>query len=123
MVAATLLDVSDRTRQSALHDDFRLAKRQWCCCHARWRRKPQFSCWTSRPPILDFGNQAVMREIRALAAPAVGVLFTTHDPNQSGARPTAPIFFSRRTHRRGGRPTRENPDPSPLEALYGAPVG
>lgn len=33
---------------------------------------------------LDFGNQGrVMREIRRLAAEGLGVLFTTHDPNQA----------------------------------------
>ena len=45
---------------------------------------PQFIVLDEPTANLDFGNQGkVMREIRALAASGLGVLFTTHDPNHA----------------------------------------
>lgn len=71
---------------------------------------------------LDFGNQGkVMREIRALAARGLAVLFTTHDPNQARRVADRAVLI------RDGRMltfgtvaavlTAER-----LQALYGAPV-
>ncbi|MCW1841640.1 ABC transporter ATP-binding protein [Prosthecomicrobium hirschii] len=71
---------------------------------------------------LDFGNQGrVMAEIRALGAAGLGVLFTTHDPNQ------ARRFADRAVLIRAGREVAAGPvdrvlTRASLEALYGAPV-
>jgi iron complex transport system ATP-binding protein len=47
-------------------------------------QEPQFVVLDEPTASLDFGNQGkVMREIRALAASGLGVLFTTHDPNHA----------------------------------------
>ena len=47
-------------------------------------QEPQFIVLDEPTANLDFGNQGkVMREIRALAASGLGVLFTTHDPNHA----------------------------------------
>ena len=47
-------------------------------------QEPQFVVLDEPTASLDFGNQGkVMREIRALAARGLGVLFTTHDPNHA----------------------------------------
>ena len=47
-------------------------------------QEPQFIVLDEPTASLDFGNQGkVMREIRALAAAGLGVLFTTHDPNHA----------------------------------------
>lgn len=71
---------------------------------------------------LDFGNQGkVMREVSKLAGEGVGVIFTTHDPNQ------AERYASRVAMLRDGRLSEPvAPDAAlgqgSLEALYGAPV-
>lgn len=47
-------------------------------------QEPQFIVLDEPTASLDFGNQGkVMREMRALAASGLGVLFTTHDPNHA----------------------------------------
>jgi iron complex transport system ATP-binding protein len=47
-------------------------------------QEPRFVVLDEPTASLDFGNQGkVMREIRALAASGLGVLFTTHDPNHA----------------------------------------
>ena len=47
-------------------------------------QEPQFIVLDEPTANLDFGNQGkVLREIRALAASGLGVLFTTHDPNHA----------------------------------------
>jgi iron complex transport system ATP-binding protein len=47
-------------------------------------QEPQFIVLDEPAASLDFGNQGkVIREIRALAAAGLGVLFSTHDPNQA----------------------------------------
>jgi iron complex transport system ATP-binding protein len=71
---------------------------------------------------LDFGNQGmVMRAIRALADEGLGVLFTTHDPNQARrCADTALLLREGRVLAQGpvaGVVTAEH-----LRALYGAPV-
>lgn len=71
---------------------------------------------------LDFGNQGmVMRAIRALADEGLGVLFTTHDPNQALRCADAALLL------REGRVLAAGPvddvvTAENLRALYGAPV-
>lgn len=71
---------------------------------------------------LDFGNQGkVMAEIRRLAADGLGVLFTTHDPNQA-LRHADRVMLLRdgREIATGDAATMLTPER--LEALYGAPI-
>jgi iron complex transport system ATP-binding protein len=71
---------------------------------------------------LDFGNQGkVMREIRALAASGLGVLFTTHDPNHA-LRAADRAYLLRGGERIAEGPVGEILTRERLEALYGAPV-
>jgi iron complex transport system ATP-binding protein len=85
-------------------------------------QEPRFVVLDEPTASLDFGNQGkVMREIRALAAGGLGVLFTTHDPNQ------ALRFADRAYLMRAGARIAEGPvaqvlDREHLTALYGAPV-
>ncbi|WP_053080373.1 ABC transporter ATP-binding protein [Methylobacterium variabile] len=71
---------------------------------------------------LDFGNQGrVMAEILRLRADGLGLLFTTHDPNQAAR------YADRALLLRGGRPLAAGPvteimDAATLGRLYGAPV-
>jgi iron complex transport system ATP-binding protein len=71
---------------------------------------------------LDFGNQGkIMREIRALAAAGLAVLFTTHDPNQVYR------FADRALLLRDGKAFAEGAvkdvlTPDRLQELYRAPV-
>ncbi|RVU20176.1 ABC transporter ATP-binding protein [Methylobacterium oryzihabitans] len=71
---------------------------------------------------LDFGNQGlVMREITRLRDAGLGVVFTTHDPNQAAR------YADRALLLRAGRTLAQGPvgevlDPARLGALYGAPV-
>ncbi|WP_425352657.1 ABC transporter ATP-binding protein [Methylobacterium terrae] len=71
---------------------------------------------------LDFGNQGrVMAEILRLRADGLGLLFTTHDPNQAAR------YADRALLLRGGRPLAAGPVAEVLDAptlgrLYGAPV-
>ncbi|GJD51442.1 putative ABC transporter ATP-binding protein [Methylobacterium crusticola] len=71
---------------------------------------------------LDFGNQGrVMREILRLRADGLGLLFTTHDPNQAAR------YADRALLLRGGTPLAEGPvartlDAAALSRLYGVPV-
>ncbi len=47
-------------------------------------QEPRYVVLDEPTASLDFGNQGlVMRRIRELAATGLGVLFTTHDPNQA----------------------------------------
>jgi iron complex transport system ATP-binding protein len=47
-------------------------------------QEPRFVLLDEPTASLDFGNQGkVLREMRALAAAGLGVLFTTHDPNHA----------------------------------------
>ncbi len=71
---------------------------------------------------LDFGNQGlVMREITRLREAGLGVVFTTHDPNQAAR------YADRALLLRAGRTLAEGPvdevlGPTRLADLYGAPV-
>ena len=68
-------------------------------------QEPQFIVLDEPTANLDFGNQGkVMREIRALAASGLGVLFTTHDPNHAlRAADRAYLLARRRASCRGAR--------------------
>jgi iron complex transport system ATP-binding protein len=85
-------------------------------------QEPQFIVLDEPTASLDFGNQGkVMREIRALAASGLGVLFTTHDPNH------ALRVADRAYLLREGRKIAEGPvagvlNRDALVALYDAPV-
>lgn len=47
-------------------------------------QQPQLVIFDEPTASLDFGNQGkVMREVRRLAADGLGVIFSTHDPNQA----------------------------------------
>jgi iron complex transport system ATP-binding protein len=70
---------------------------------------------------LDFGNQGkVMRQIGALAAQGLGVLFTTHDPNQALRHADRVALLGQGRLIKVGRPA-EVLTTRALEALYGAP--
>jgi len=85
-------------------------------------QEPQFIVLDEPTASLDFGNQGkVMREIRALAASGLGVLFTTHDPNHA-LRAADRAYLLRGGERLAEGPTREILTRERLEALYGAPV-
>jgi iron complex transport system ATP-binding protein len=62
-----------------------------------------------------------MREIRALAAAGLGVLFTTHDPNHA-LRAADRAYMLRGGERIAEGPTKEILTQERLEALYDAPV-
>lgn len=71
---------------------------------------------------LDFGNQGlVMRAIRALAGEGLGVLFTTHDPNQA-LRCADVALLLREGRVLASGPVAEVVTADWLQALYGAPV-
>jgi len=71
---------------------------------------------------LDFGNQGlVMGAMRALAAQGLGLLFTTHDPNQA-LRCAQRALLLREGRVLASGPVAEVIDAERLGALYGAPV-
>src|SRR5262249_40846937 len=85
-------------------------------------QEPQFIVLDEPTASLDFGNQGkVMREIRALAAAGLGVLFTTHDPNHA-MRAADRAFLLRDGSRIAEGAVAEVLNPGQLQALYGAPV-
>ena len=85
-------------------------------------QEPQFIVLDEPTANLDFGNQGkVMREIRALAASGLGVLFTTHDPNHA-LRAADRAYLLRGGERIAEGPVQEILTRERLEALYGAPV-
>jgi iron complex transport system ATP-binding protein len=85
-------------------------------------QEPRFVVLDEPTASLDFGNQGkVMRQVRRLAADGLGVLFTTHDPNQALGHADRVALL------RGGGviaagPAREVLTAERLAALYGAPV-
>jgi iron complex transport system ATP-binding protein len=85
-------------------------------------QEPRFVVLDEPTASLDFGNQGkVMREIRALAAEGLGIVFTTHDPNQ------ALRYADRALLLRDGRTVADGLvgrtlEREALESLYGAPV-
>jgi len=85
-------------------------------------QEPQFIVLDEPTANLDFGNQGkVMREIRALAASGLGVLFTTHDPNHA-LRAADRAYLLRDGRRLGEGPVKQILTREQLEVLYGAPV-
>ena len=85
-------------------------------------QEPQFIVLDEPTANLDFGNQGkVMREIRALAASGLGVLFTTHDPNHA-LRAADRAYLLRGGERIAEGPVQQMLTRERLEALYGAPV-
>lgn len=85
-------------------------------------QEPQFIVLDEPTANLDFGNQGkVMREIRALAAIGLGVLFTTHDPNHAlRAADRACLLRDGKMVAEGS--VRDILTREQLETLYGAPV-
>ncbi len=85
-------------------------------------QEPKFIVLDEPTANLDFGNQGkVMREIRALAASGLGVLFTTHDPNHA-LRAADRAYLLRDGRRLGEGPVKQILTREQLEVLYGAPV-
>ena len=85
-------------------------------------QEPQFVVLDEPTASLDFGNQGkVMREIRALAASGLGVLFTTHDPNHA-LRTADRAYLLRDGERVAEGAVREVLTRGQLEALYRAPI-
>jgi len=85
-------------------------------------QEPQFIVLDEPTASLDFGNQGkVMREIRALAALGLGVLFTTHDPNHA-MRAADRAYLLKQGSRLAEGVTGAVLNRAQLEALYGAPV-
>ncbi|MFA6964043.1 ABC transporter ATP-binding protein [Bosea sp. (in: a-proteobacteria)] len=71
---------------------------------------------------LDFGNQGrVMREIRRLAAEGLGVLFTTHDPNQALRHADRVMMIREGQPIASGR-AEELLTPERLQELYGVGI-
>lgn len=71
---------------------------------------------------LDFGNQGrVMSEIRRLAAEGLGVLFTTHDPNQA-LRHADRVMMIRDGQALASGPADELLTPERLQQLYGVEI-
>ncbi|WP_428247425.1 ABC transporter ATP-binding protein [Ferrovibrio sp.] len=71
---------------------------------------------------LDFGNQArVLAEIRRLAATGIGVLFTTHDPDQALAHADRVLLMGPGSLLAQGRP-QEILTAESLQRLYGIEV-
>lgn len=84
-------------------------------------QEPRFIVLDEPTASLDFGNQGkVMRQIRQLAADGLGVLFTTHDPNQALGHADRVALLRDGVMAEG--PVREVLTPDRLAALYGAPV-
>jgi iron complex transport system ATP-binding protein len=85
-------------------------------------QEPRYVLLDEPTASLDFGNQGkVMRRIGALAEQGLGVLFTTHDPNQALRHATRVAMLSRGELLATGEPGDILTVPR-LEALYGAPV-
>jgi iron complex transport system ATP-binding protein len=85
-------------------------------------QEPQFIVLDEPTASLDFGNQGkVMREIRALAASGLGVLFTTHDPNHA-MRAADRAYLLKQGNRLAEGATASVLNRAQLEALYSAPV-
>ncbi|MDR1051587.1 MAG: ABC transporter ATP-binding protein [Deltaproteobacteria bacterium] len=86
-------------------------------------REPAFLVMDEPTSSLDFANQArVMQAVRRLAARGLGVLLTTHSPDQALASGTRAVLM------RPGRPSLEGPvaevlTPENLSRTYGLEVG
>jgi iron complex transport system ATP-binding protein len=85
-------------------------------------QEPRFIVLDEPTASLDFGNQGkVMREIRALAASGLGVLFTTHDPNHA-MRAADRVYLLRAGARLAEGAVASVLTRTELEALYGTGV-
>jgi iron complex transport system ATP-binding protein len=85
-------------------------------------QEPAFVVLDEPTASLDFGNQGkVMRRVRALANEGLGVLFTTHDPNQALRVAERVALLRDGTIVATGGVT-ETLTPDALSALYKAPV-
>jgi iron complex transport system ATP-binding protein len=85
-------------------------------------QEPRFIVLDEPTASLDFGNQGkVMREIAALAAAGIGVLFTTHDPNQA-VRVADTVFLIRQGACLAQGPRASMLTHDLLTALYDAPI-
>lgn len=85
-------------------------------------QEPRFVILDEPTASLDFGNQGkVMAEIRALAAAGLGVLFTSHDPNQA-LRYADEVLLLRDGLAQASGPAAELLTTARLEALYGTSV-
>jgi iron complex transport system ATP-binding protein len=85
-------------------------------------QEPHFVVLDEPTASLDFGNQGkVMHQVRALTSRGIGVLFTTHDPNQALRHSDRVLLLANGTVLADGSPektlTRDR-----LEELYRAPV-
>jgi iron complex transport system ATP-binding protein len=85
-------------------------------------QEPRFVILDEPTASLDFGNQGkVMREIRRLAAEGLGVLFTTHDPNQALRYADRAMLLREGVAIAAGETARLL-TPEWLEALYGVGI-
>ncbi len=85
-------------------------------------QQPRFVVLDEPTANLDFGNQGrVTGEIRALAQAGLGVLFTTHDPNQA-LRIAARVYLMRHGHCVAHGPVQDMLTRERLEAVYDAPI-
>lgn len=85
-------------------------------------QEPRFVILDEPTASLDFGNQGkVMAEIGRLAEEGLGVLFTTHDPNQA-LRHAGRAMLLRDGEAIATGATAELLTPERLEALYGARI-
>ena len=85
-------------------------------------QEPQFIVLDEPTANLDFGNQGkVMREIRALAASGLAVVFSTHDPNHALRFAERALLIRDGTSLACG-PSRAVLTAERLRALYGAAV-
>ncbi len=81
-------------------------------------QEPRYVVLDEPTASLDFGNQGkVLRQIRTLTARGLGVLFTTHDPNQALRHADRVALLGNRTLLALGHP-REVLTPGRLEQLY-----
>jgi iron complex transport system ATP-binding protein len=86
-------------------------------------QEPSFLAMDEPTASLDFGNQArVLGRIRALARDSLGVIMTTHDPNQAYLMGGKTACIARDGSFVIG-PTQELLTPELLQSLYGVEVG
>jgi iron complex transport system ATP-binding protein len=125
----------DRAVAAAALDSFGIAKlaerpytmisggeRQLVLLARALAQEPNFIVLDEPTASLDFGNQGkVMREIRALAAAGLGVMFTTHDPNHA-LRAADRAYLLRDGKRLAEGAVEHVLTRERLEELYGAPV-
>lgn len=85
-------------------------------------QEPRYIVLDEPTASLDFGNQGkVMRQIRSLTAKGLGVLFTTHDPNQAMRYATRVALLGEGQLLAEGVPAEVLSVPA-LSALYGSNV-